>query len=164
MSPNKRDELIKEYESNNECQIALLSLSSCYSGITLVSCSNIVFLEMHFNMSVMKQAEDRCYRIGQKSNCNVHYLYARGTVDDILYFKSGIGDTCQRKEIGEVGDLNITKNYSKGTLDSFLINNVNIHESNLKREKEKAMESFSILDERNNESPKQEDERLAKLK
>ena len=87
-----------------------------------------------------------------------------GTVDDILYYKSGIGDTCQRKEIGEVGDLNLKKNYSKGTLDSFLINNVNIHESNLKREKEKAMESFSILDECDNESPKQEDERLAKLK
>ena len=165
--PNKRDELIQEYESNTECHIALLSLSSCYSGISLVSCSNIVFLEMHFNMSVMRQAEDRCYRIGQKCNCNVHYLYARGTVDDILYYKSGIGDTCQRKEIGEVGELNLTKNEkdSKGTLNSFLIQNVNIHESNLKREKEKALESFSLLDESNKESTKkQEDERLPKLK
>lgn len=36
----------------------------------------------------MHQAEDRAHRIGQEHKCvNVHYLYGKGTVDEIIMKK-----------------------------------------------------------------------------
>lgn len=45
----------------------------------------MVFAELHYTPGVIIQAEDRAHRIGQTLPVNVHYLIARGTVDEILW-------------------------------------------------------------------------------
>lgn len=35
---------------------------------------------------VLLQAEDRVHRIGQSSSVSIHYLVARGTADDYLWY------------------------------------------------------------------------------
>lgn len=35
---------------------------------------------------VLIQAEDRVHRIGQSSSVSIHYLVARGTADDYLWY------------------------------------------------------------------------------
>lgn len=35
---------------------------------------------------VLMQAEDRVHRIGQSSSVGIHYLVARGTADDYLWY------------------------------------------------------------------------------
>lgn len=35
---------------------------------------------------VLLQAEDRVHRIGQASSVSIHYLVARGTADDYLWY------------------------------------------------------------------------------
>ena len=45
----------------------------------------MVFAELHFTPGMIIQAEDRAHRIGQALPVNVHYLIARGTLDEILW-------------------------------------------------------------------------------
>ena len=37
-------------------------------------------------LQVLMQAEDRVHRIGQSSSVGIHYLVARGTADDYLWY------------------------------------------------------------------------------
>lgn len=51
----------------------------------LLHCSKV---ELFFLLQVLIQAEDRVHRIGQTSNVNIHYLVAKGTADDHLWYVS----------------------------------------------------------------------------
>lgn len=44
-----------------------------------------------FFLQVLIQAEDRVHRIGQTSNVNIHYLVAKGSADDHLWYLSVTG-------------------------------------------------------------------------
>lgn len=51
---------------------------------------NCIFCNAFF-VQVLIQAEDRVHRIGQTSNVNIHYLVAKGTADDHLWYVSICG-------------------------------------------------------------------------
>lgn len=81
---NQRQEKIKRFQTESNCLIALLSFTAFSLGISLAKASTVVFAELHFSFALMLQAEDRVHRIGQKKSVNIHYLYAKGTVDELL--------------------------------------------------------------------------------
>lgn len=164
--PDKRNELIKQYENDSEYFIAILSLTSSSMGFSLSSCSNIVFCEPHYRKEIILQGEDRCHRIGQKcANVNIHYLYARGTVDDILYPKTGFeNDSLVNVTKTGKGELNINNNLSsnKGTLDSFF-KTVNLHDNIKKRNLCSEMEQFSISLNKEEENKMKYEEKTKKI-
>jgi SWI/SNF-related matrix-associated actin-dependent regulator 1 of chromatin subfamily A len=76
------------FQKDEQCLIAILSITACATGITMTKASTVVFAEMYFTPAVMIQAEDRAHRIGQEHTCvNIHYLYGPNTLDELIYQK-----------------------------------------------------------------------------
>jgi SWI/SNF-related matrix-associated actin-dependent regulator 1 of chromatin subfamily A len=83
---NTRQQLCDSFQSNSLIRVALLSITAASTGLTLTAATTVLFAELFFNPGTMIQAEDRAHRIGQTDNVNVHYLLARGTTDDRIWY------------------------------------------------------------------------------
>uniref|UniRef100_F6ZN89 SWI/SNF-related matrix-associated actin-dependent regulator of chromatin subfamily A-like protein 1 n=1 Tax=Ciona intestinalis TaxID=7719 RepID=F6ZN89_CIOIN len=81
----RRQTEVARFQENSSCKVALLSITAANMGITLHSASLVVFAELFWNPGILVQAEDRCYRIGQRDVVNVHYLIAKNTADDLIW-------------------------------------------------------------------------------
>jgi len=84
---SSRHLLVKKYQEDDEVRVALLSITACSTGLTLTAGKLVVFAELYWNPGVLLQAEDRIHRIGQKSNVDVVYLVAKGTIDEYVWPK-----------------------------------------------------------------------------
>ncbi|XP_076821185.1 SWI/SNF-related matrix-associated actin-dependent regulator of chromatin subfamily A-like protein 1 isoform X1 [Clavelina lepadiformis] len=82
---DRRQSQVARFQENYQCKVALLSITAANMGITLHSASLVVFAELFWNPGILVQAEDRCYRIGQRDVVNIHYLVAKGTADDYIW-------------------------------------------------------------------------------
>ncbi|XP_064402353.1 SWI/SNF-related matrix-associated actin-dependent regulator of chromatin subfamily A-like protein 1 [Halichondria panicea] len=80
-----RQALCDQFQHSEQCQVAVLSITTANAGLTLTAASTVIFAELFWNPGILVQAEDRAYRIGQKSSVNVHYLIAKDTVDDFIW-------------------------------------------------------------------------------
>ena len=107
----RRQELVNKFQNDEECLVAILSITACATGLTLTKASTVVFAELHFTPSIMCQAEDRAHRIGQDAECvNIHYLFGDSTLDVLLFRKLNekqniVSTTLDNKS----KDLNVTK-------------------------------------------------------
>lgn len=85
-TPNyERHNLVRFFQESDECRIAVLSITAANQGLTLTAANLVVFAEMHWTPGVLVQAEDRIHRIGQKYSVNIHYLFAKATLDNTMY-------------------------------------------------------------------------------
>ena len=83
--PENRFKLSNKFQTDEKIKIALLSITSCGTGITLTAANICVFAELIWTPSLMIQAEDRVHRIGQKSeSIDIRYLYGEYTLDDYI--------------------------------------------------------------------------------
>lgn len=80
-----RQQCCDQFQHDEECRVAVLSITAANSGITLTASSTVVFAELFWNPGILVQAEDRAHRIGQKDAVNIHYLVARETADDFIW-------------------------------------------------------------------------------
>ena len=56
-----------------------------FKGLTFTAAKMVVFAEMYWTPGVMIQCEDRAHRIGQTCSLPVHYLVAKGTMDEWMW-------------------------------------------------------------------------------
>ncbi|GFT34152.1 hypothetical protein NPIL_549081 [Nephila pilipes] len=85
VSAEQRKKLCDKFQLNDECRVAILSITSANCGITLTAANLVVFAELFWNPGILTQAEDRAHRIGQEDNVVVQYLVAKGTADDEMW-------------------------------------------------------------------------------
>jgi len=80
-----RQEIIDEFNSKKEIQIFLLSTKAAGVGVNLHSADTVIFYDLNFNPQVDRQAEDRCHRLGNVSECvDIIKLLAKDTVEDYI--------------------------------------------------------------------------------
>ena len=87
----KRQQRVEQFQTQPEIRIAILGLLSAGTGNTLTAASTVVFGELYWIPGIMIQAEDRCHRISQINNVDIHYLIGQDTLDSYVY------DMLQRK-------------------------------------------------------------------
>ena len=91
-----RDILVEKFQTDINVEIMLATIDAAGVGFTLTAAWLIIFGELDWVPSKMRQAEDRCNRIGQKSNVHAMYLVASDTLDErkfqLLVEKQKIAD------------------------------------------------------------------------
>jgi hypothetical protein len=85
VSPSDRQLRCAEFQSKEHVRVALLGVLAAGQGITLTAADTVLFAEMSVTPGVMLQCEDRAHRIGQRSSVNIHYLVAKGTIDEEVW-------------------------------------------------------------------------------
>lgn len=95
-TPQKQREVMVERFQNspNGPRIFILSLKAGGTGLNLTRASHVFHYDRWWNPAVEDQATDRAFRIGQKSNVQVHKFICVGTleerVDEMIERKKGI--------------------------------------------------------------------------
>jgi SWI/SNF-related matrix-associated actin-dependent regulator 1 of chromatin subfamily A len=85
-TPNERRSAgVNEFQNNDNCKVAILSILAAGVGLTLTAGNLVVIAEMAWSPAVMIQAEDRVHRIGQAKSVNIHYLFGPGTLDEYIW-------------------------------------------------------------------------------
>nr|NIP98650.1 hypothetical protein [Akkermansiaceae bacterium] len=92
----KRQGLVDRFQDDDGPRLFVANIVAGGVGINLTAARQVVFNDLDWVPANHWQAEDRAYRIGQAAAVNVHYLVARGTVDEfvrnVLEVKSALAE------------------------------------------------------------------------
>lgn len=82
LSTVQRDNMIKQFDTDPNSKVMILSLKAGGTGLNLTSATNVIHYDLWWNPAVEEQATDRTYRIGQNKNVMVHRLITLGTFEE----------------------------------------------------------------------------------
>jgi len=83
---SKRHELVKQFQEDPKCRIALLSITACGEGLTLTAAGLVIFAELYWVPGAVEQAEARAHRIGTTHNkVVIEFLVVPNSPDERIY-------------------------------------------------------------------------------
>ena len=85
MSKEQRQHSVDEFQDNPKVKVFVGNIKAAGVGITLTSGEAVIMNDLSFLPSDHAQAEDRCYRYGQKNNVLVYYPLFENTVEGVIY-------------------------------------------------------------------------------
>ena len=77
-----RHDEVARFQLSPDVRVAVVSVTAGGTGLDFSAASAVVFAELPPHASLVRQAEDRVHRRGQKNNVNVFFLCAMNTFDD----------------------------------------------------------------------------------
>ena len=80
----KRQALVDRFQHDESVRVFIANLVAGGIGLNLTAARQVVFNDLDWVPANHWQAEDRAYRIGQRSTVNVTYFAAEGTVDEFV--------------------------------------------------------------------------------
>jgi SWI/SNF-related matrix-associated actin-dependent regulator 1 of chromatin subfamily A len=81
---SKRQELVDRFQNDDTVSVFVANIVAGGVGLNLTAARHVVFNDLDWVPTNHWQAEDRAYRIGQTGTVNVHYLVAKGTIDEFV--------------------------------------------------------------------------------
>lgn len=76
VSSQQRQKNVEKFQKG-KADVFVGNIEAAGTGLTLTRSSNVIFNDYSWTPVDHLQAEDRCYRIGQKEKVNIHYMYAK---------------------------------------------------------------------------------------
>ncbi len=106
VSPQRRQEIIDDFDKAPAGTVLLAQIQSGGTGLNIQSASVIIFCEPQFKPSIENQAISRAYRMGQTRNVLVYRLLCDDTVDEkitaLLESKQAIFDAFADKSVAAI--------------------------------------------------------------
>ena len=84
-SQKARQDAVVAFQNDPSVKVFVGQTVAAGEGITLTSASYVIFNDLSLVPAMHSQAEDRCYRIGQKQRVTVYYHVANRKLDYILW-------------------------------------------------------------------------------
>ncbi|KAK9063856.1 hypothetical protein SSX86_017728 [Deinandra increscens subsp. villosa] len=82
MSLSSRDRAVKQFNTDPEVTVMLMSLKAGNLGLNMVAASHVILFDLWWNPTTEDQAIDRAHRIGQTRPVTVSRLTVKDTVED----------------------------------------------------------------------------------
>ncbi|KAK9935783.1 hypothetical protein M0R45_022868 [Rubus argutus] len=82
MTLASRDRAVKEFNTDSEVTVMLMSLKAGNLGLNMVAACHVILLDLWWNPTTEDQAVDRAHRIGQTRPVTVTRLTIKDTVED----------------------------------------------------------------------------------
>ncbi|VAI87515.1 unnamed protein product [Triticum turgidum subsp. durum] len=82
MSLNSRDKAVKDFNTDAEVRVMIMSLKAGNLGLNMVAACHVILLDLWWNPYAEDQAIDRAHRIGQTRPVTVSRLTITDTVED----------------------------------------------------------------------------------
>jgi SWI/SNF-related matrix-associated actin-dependent regulator 1 of chromatin subfamily A len=72
---------VDRFQGDPQVRVAICNIIAGGVGITLTAGTHVIFQDLDWVPANHAQAEDRCYRLGQKRQVTVEYFHAEGSLD-----------------------------------------------------------------------------------
>jgi SWI/SNF-related matrix-associated actin-dependent regulator 1 of chromatin subfamily A len=83
-STAERMEAVDRFQTDPAVRVAVCNIIAGGVGITLTAGTHVIFQDLDWVPANHAQAEDRCYRLGQKQKVTVEYFHAEGSLDEFI--------------------------------------------------------------------------------
>lgn len=121
VSPNKRQEIIDQFEKAPNGAVLAAQIQSGGTGLNIQSASVVVICEPQFKPSIENQAISRAYRMGQSRNVLVYRLLCENTVEEHIFNKlkekQAIFDAFADESVAAAESLKIDENTFKDIIN-----------------------------------------------
>ncbi len=112
MTANEKQAAVDAFQRDDSVDLFLGQIIAAGVGLTLTASSHVIFGELDWVPGNVTQAEDRCHRIGQRSNVFVEHLVVDGTIDariaEVIVEKQGIIEKSLDGENAELVEMAAT--------------------------------------------------------